>query len=97
MTTQTKPTLRSIIEGNPDTFQKLIFYSVTLFVSSLGTFLLLGSEDFGGKLVSSNKATRDIVAAIGGILVTNIIIAIYVIDAFNEKSDTKELESKKDS
>jgi len=97
MTTQAKPTLRSIFEGNPDTFRKLIFYSITLFVFSLGTFLLLGSEEVGGKLISSNKATRDIVAAISGILVTNIIIAIYVIDAFTENPDkTKEAESKKD-
>ena len=82
-----KPTIRSVLDRNPDTAYKLFSYSLALFGLSLGTFFFLSSEAIGSKLVSPNRATRDVVAAIGGILVANIIIALYVIDAFNEKPD----------
>jgi hypothetical protein len=86
----TRPTLRSVLDRNPDTAFKLFSYSLALFGFSLGTFFFLSSEAIGSILVSPNKATRDVVAAVGGILVANIIIAVYVIDAFNEKPDPKE-------
>mmetsp|Transcript_268 Transcript_268/g.688 ORF Transcript_268/g.688 Transcript_268/m.688 type:complete len:123 (+) Transcript_268:135-503(+) len=60
---------------------KLLRHVVALAVGPVGTYLLVRD------LQSPERRHRDAVAAIAAVLVTNILIALYVVMAFTEKDD----------
>ena len=85
-----RPTISSVIAANPDTFAKLLRYSIALFVLSLGSFGVLSSARLGlGARITGIEAqgARDVVAAAVGITVAWIVIAVYVVDAWHEEPD----------
>ena len=85
-----RPTLASVIAANPDTFAKLLRYSAALFGLSLGSFLLLSSARLGvGARITGleEQGPRDVVAAVVGVTVAWLVIAVYVVDAWNEDPD----------
>ena len=85
-----RPTLASVIAANPDTFAKLLRYSAALFGLSLGSFLLLSSARLGvGARITGleEQGPRDVVAAVVGVTVAWLVIAVYVVDAWNEEPD----------
>ena len=85
-----RPTLASVVAANPDTFAKLLRYSVALFGLSIGSFLLLSSArlGLGARLTGIEKqGPRDVLAAVVGISVAWLVIAVYVVDAWNEEPD----------
>ena len=83
----TRPTIGSVIKANPDTFRKLVRYSVAIFGLSLGSFLALHFGLADRLLGISDRATRDTLAAGVGVLVANLVVAAYAWDAFHAPDD----------
>lgn len=73
----------AIVRHNIDTFGKLGWYSLALFIAGIGSFFLFGRGPIAAAL-SSNQGTRDAIGAIAGVIATNVVIALYVKSAFAE-------------
>jgi len=85
-----RPTISSVIAANPDTFAKLLRYSLALFGLSLGCFLALSSARLGlGARLTGIEAqgARDVVAAAAAVTVAWLVIAAYVVDAWLEPDE----------
>jgi threonine/homoserine efflux transporter RhtA len=75
--------LSDVYRANRGTFNKLFGFSACMFASALGAFYAVSSERVGS-LFAATSAGRDVAGAVAAVIVTNIVIACYVVMAFNE-------------